>query len=295
MSPARLRYGAGRLFDRLARRWQAPASQRLLGTLLVGSFLGGLAVIELNRQGLVPGRLAASVPTNHFAALEVAFGLLLAFEVVALLFSLASSVSKALGKQFEVFSLILLRQSFDQLAKFEEPILWERVAPRVGPLLGDAVGALLIFVVLGVYYRLQRHQPITEDRTEREHFIAAKKGISLLLLLAFLAIGLFDLVRVLAGHEPYPFFEAFYTVLVFSDILIVLLSVRTASSYAVMFRNSGFAVATVILRLALTAPSYFNAALGLLAVLFACGLTAAYNGFEPRPAGELSRSERWSS
>lgn len=283
---------SGWLFDQLARRWKAAGTHRLLGSLLVGSFLGSLAVIELNRQGFLPDRLARHLSSHHFAALEVAFGLLLAFEVVALVFSLASSVSKALGKQFEVFSLILLRQSFEQLAKFEEPIRWEHVSAGVGPLLGDAVGALLIFVVLGVYYRLQRHQPITEDSAEREHFIAAKKAISLLLLVAFLVIGFVDLARLLAGAEPYPFFEAFYTVLVFSDILLVLLSVRTASSFAVMFRNSGFAVATVILRLALTAPAYFNAALGLLAVLFACGLTAAYNEFEPRASTEAGAAAR---
>lgn len=283
---------ASRLFDHLARRWKSPGTQRFLGSLLVGSFLGSLLVIELQRQGLIPKGFGGHLPASHFAALEVAFGLLLAFEVVALVFSLASSVSKALGKQFEVFSLILLRQSFEQLAKFEEPIRWEHVSAGVGPLLGDAVGALLIFVVLGFYYRLQRHQPITEDSAEREHFIVAKKAISLLLLVAFLVIGFVDLARLLSGGEPYPFFEAFYTVLVFSDILLVLLSVRTASSFAVMFRNSGFAVATVILRLALTAPSYFNAALGLLAVLFACGLTAAYNEFEPRTSTEAGAAAR---
>ncbi len=50
-----------------------------------------------------------------------------------------------------------------------------------------------------------------------------------------------------------------------------------------MFRNSGFAVATVFVRLALTAPPVTNAVLGVPAVVFACGLTFAYNGFAGGP------------
>ena len=44
-----------------------------------------------------------------------------------------------------------------------------------------------------------------------------------------------------------------------------------------VFRYFGFAVATVLIRLALTAPRIWDAALGLAATLFAVALTWAYN------------------
>ena len=40
--------------------------------------------------------------------------------------------------------------------------------------------------------------------------------------------------------------EPFYTLLVFADILVVLLSMRYSASYQVVFRNSGLAVATMV-------------------------------------------------
>jgi hypothetical protein len=142
----------------------------------------------------------------------------------------------------------------------------------------DTGGALLIFVALGVYYRLQRHVPIT-TADDRASFVATKKALSLVLLAVFCSIGARDIWQFVTTGRGFPFFEAFYTVLIFTDVLLVLISLRYSSTYRVVFRNSGFAAATVFMRLALTAPPYVNAALGLGAVVLACGLTLAYNNF----------------
>ncbi len=86
------------------------------------------------------------------------------------------------------------------------------------------------------------------------------------------------------------FFEPFYTLLIFADILVVLLSLRYSATYQVVFRNSGLAVATVLLRAALSAPPYLNAALGLAAALLALTLAAAYRAFGPSGADEPAPS-----
>jgi len=64
-------------------------------------------------------------------------------------------------------------------------------------------------------------------------------------------------------------------------VLVVLVSLRYSSTYHVVFRNSGFAIATVLIRLALIAPAPINALLGVSSALFALGLTVAYNAFAP--------------
>ncbi len=268
---------ASRAFDRLERGWASPRTHNHLGLSLVVGFLGALLVIEANRRGLLGPTLAAWLPTRHFYAVDFAFTLLLMIEIVALVFALAESVSDSLGKQFEVVSLILLRQSFKGFIGFREPIELGGHVERLGPMVVDALGALGIFIVLGFYYRSQRHRPITADTHERDSFIAEKKVVGCSLLLAFLVIAASEATRELAGGPGFDFFAACYTVLIFSDILIVLLSIRHSSTYRVLFRNSGFALATVFARLALTAPAYANAALGLGAAGFALLLTWAYN------------------
>jgi hypothetical protein len=221
------------------------------------------------------------VPLNHFHAVNLAFTLLLLFEVIALVFNLAESVSYSLGKQFEILSLILIRQAIKELTTFQEPVDWTQVKPALLEMGSLASGALVIFVVLGFYYRSQKRLAITLDTHDKASFIAIKKLISLSLFVLFILIGAVDLVHYFSGQAIYPFFEIFFTVLIFSDILMVLISLRYSSTYSFVFRNSGYAVATVFIRLALTSPNHVSVLLGVGAAVFALGVTLAYNAFAP--------------
>lgn len=272
---------ADAIFDALHARWQDVSTRRTLGSALVLAFVGALVVIEVNRLGLLPDPLAGILPTNHFAAVGLAFTLLLVVEVLGLVWTLAESVANSVGKQFELLSLILLRKAFLQFGTFGEPIVWAEVSDSLLHLLADAAGALLIFVIVGFFYQVQRHQPITKGGREETSFVAAKKVVGLLLLGTFAVLGVNYLWNDLLGDPAYPFFEAFYLVLIFADILIVLISLRYSYSFRVVFRNSGFAIATVVIRLALTAPPYVNALLGVGAALFALGISVSYNAFAP--------------
>jgi len=271
-----------RWFDALEHYWEGPKGQRLVGTALVVTFIVALVSIELNRRSLLPAFLSEISPVSHFAAIELAFALLLVMEIVGLVLGLSGSVSDSLGKQFEIFSLILLRESFKLFSQFEEPLHWESIAHLLPEIAAEAVGGLLIFVIIGFYYHAQRHRPITDVEDDRKAFIRIKKILALGLLLVFLSIGINDLYRWAVGLPVIPFFDSFFTVLIFSDILIVLISLRYSSTYLVAFRNSGYAIATVFVRLALIAPPYIDVAMGIGATLFVLGLSVAYNYFFSR-------------
>jgi hypothetical protein len=264
-------------FDALEAFWENPRTQRFSANLLIVTFILTLIIIELRRRGFLPDALKSVFPDSHFFAVSIAFTMLLGIEILGLVFSVARSVSESLGKQFEILSLILLRQSFKEFIYFDEPIEWQKVSEPVMHILSDTGGALAIFAMLAFYNRIQLHRPVVMDANERLKFIAAKKLVGLLLLLIFISVGLNDLARSFAGLPTYDFFATFYTILVFSDVLLVLVSLRYSPNYLILFRNSGFAVATVIIRLALTAPAYINVLLGVAAAFFAVGVTIAYN------------------
>ncbi len=261
--------------------------RRAVATVLVGTFVVALAAIEAGRRGLLPDTWLHRLPHNHFGAVGLAFYLLLAFEVVGLVFGIAHSVGNAAGKQFEIFSLILLRHSFEEFGHLGEPILFAESKDAVLRMLSNGFGALVVFVVLGLYYGAQRHRPLSGDLRDTRSFIAAKKAIALALVAVFAALAGRAVLR-----EDAEFFESFYTVLVLADVLIVLLSLRYSASYGVVFRNSGLAVATVLLRMALAAPPYFNLALGIASALFALGLTLAFNRFATVLGAEGAREPR---
>jgi len=275
-----------RRFDQLDEIWHGTRTRHAVAGALIAAFALSLLAVELEQRGAItflgPGH------PSHFLAVQVAFYLLLSYEVVSLVLGLARSVANAAGKQLEIFSLILLRRTFEEFGHLDDPVRWDQARDAVGHMLSDAAGALAIFVVLAFYYAAQRHLPVSEDAQEVEGFVRAKKAIALGLLAVFAGLAVRSAAAVWLHREAPRLFEAFYTVLIFADIAIVLLSLRHSARYEVVFRNSGLAVATVLLRLALSAPPYLNAGLGCAASLFALGLTLAYNRLGPalgaRPA-----------
>lgn len=276
---------AAALFDRIDALWESARLRRVVAIGLAATYLLALAAVEASQRGWLPAPYRLRTTHGHFVAVELAVYLLLAYEVVGLVLGIARSVSNAAGKQFEIFSLILLRHSFEEFAYIGEPVVWDAARLPVLRMLSNGFGALAMFVLLGFYYRAQRHLPLTGDARDRASFVAAKKLVALVML------GLFGWLAVRAAFsEGHGFFESFYTVLVLADVFLVFLSLRYSSAYPVVFRNSGLAVATVILRLGLAAPAFYNAALGIAAALFALGLTQAYGRLGPpgetRAAGE---------
>lgn len=273
-------HAATYIFDPLHQFWEKDTTQRAVAGILVFVFITSLAVIELKRQGMIVGGAAELIPTSHYMAINLAFTLVLILEVVSLIFTLPCSISKAVGKQFEILALIFLRSAFKALADFPEPITVTGHLDGLYVILSDGGGAVVVFALLGVYTLLRRQL----DETLRGgptlfKFVAAKKLVALVMLAVFCWMGLKNILLVLNGEHPFHFFQSFYTVLIFSDILLVLIAQRFLPEFRAVFRNSGFALATLLIRLALTAPPYYNVCIGIGSAVFACLLTLVYNTF----------------
>jgi len=278
---------ATHVFEPMVRFWENPKTERTISGSLVVIFLTSLAGIELKRQGWLPEFLTGITPDHHMHAVSVAFTLVLILEVIGLILILPCSFSKAMGKQFEILSLILLRNSFKELVNLPEPIHVTADWTPILHIVSDGVGALIIFGMLGVYDRLQHPKlKLARSGHARYSFIASKKVVALFLLGIFASLGGRAIWEGLTGRHTFDFFETFYTVLVFADILLVLLSQRFLPGYLSVFRNSGYALATLGIRLALAAPPYFNTILGVGAALYAVALTWTFNKLSQTPADE---------
>lgn len=276
---SRVHDAATHIFDPLHAWWESEANRKVVTILLVSVFIVSLGLIEANRQGLLPAHLSAVVPLSHFHAINAAFTLVLLVEVIGLIFVLPCSVSKSVGKQFEILALILLRNSFKELVHLPEPIQLGTDIMPVVRIFSDGLGALIIFILLGLYYRQQRHRTELMTGESRYRFVAAKKLVALSLLAVFVSLGFYGGWDYLFGDKTFAFFPTFYTVLIFSDILLVLISHQFLPTFHAILRNSGYAVSTLLLRLSLTAPPYYDAAIGVGAAVFALALTWTYNTF----------------
>ena len=262
------------IFDPLHHLWEHERMHRKISLFLVLFFLGGLFCIELKQLGLLPATLATVVPRSHFSAIGAAFTVVLILEVISLIFTIPCSFSQSVGKQFELLALILMRNAFKELSYFPEPIAFAGNEEAILRILSDGFGALLIFALLGFYYLVQgKKQEEIMRPLDLFSFVAAKKGLALLLLGAFVYMGLRSGVLTARGEVHTDFLHDFYTLLILADVLVVLIAQCFQPGFYAVFRNSGFALSTVIIRIALAAPPFYNILLGFAAALFAILLT----------------------
>jgi len=264
------------IYNPIEKFWESERNHKILGTGIVLSFVLSLLFIQLKHWNLLPSMINPYISYNYFIAIEVAFIVLLFFEVMSLIFTLPYSVAKSLHKQFEIISLILLRNAFKEFSHFTEPIDWTNNYDTILHIFSDSFSALFIFAGLFFIRSIRTSKSITLGKKEQMRFSQVKKMTSVFLMIAFLVLAFQDTFLFFTHANTFKFFPAFYTVLIFSDILMVLVSLRYSYNYKVLFRNSGFALATVLLRLALSAEVYYNAIIANVSVIFVFFLTLVY-------------------
>lgn len=265
-------------YDFLHEHWESPVVPRRIALVLTAAFVGTGCAIVLNRLGLLPPPFDALVPTNPFAAIRLAFAMILAVEVVELIVAISDSLSRAVAKQMEIMALILLRESFTDISLLSAQVTLENDGLLLLQVAVTAVGGLLLFIFRGIFTKLYKGLAFNDNILT---YINTKKCISLALFCVFLGAGAYDLYGIFIVDKKAAFFEIFYTALIFTDILLVLVSQYFMPCFHATFRNSGYAVGTLIMRIALASPHYLGASLCVFAGLYLLALTWAAARFAP--------------
>lgn len=259
-------------YDRCEEKWHSIQASKLTSNLVVIFFLIGIIVTLLAHFEVIDYQV------GKFFAIELAFSILLISEILGLVFILTHSVADSVGKQFEIVSLILLRDAFKEMGHLPLDVKWStEILLELLPLLTDALGAVFIFLIIGLFYKAQKHVRITNSPQEQLRFIVLKKSVANVLLIIFITICMFDIVEFFVTNHYRSTFNLYYTILIFTDILILIISLRYSNLYIHLFRYSSFALATVIIRLSLSAPKYYNVLLSVSAGLFVLLVANIYN------------------
>jgi len=273
----------GKLFDWIHHALEHPVTQRRASACVLWIFFAALAGVGMNRLGLLPQPFGLYVPHSFLEAIHLAFTLILVLELLSLVIAVSCSLSRALTKQFQMLGLILLRNAFKELTHLHDPINialdWESVL-HIGIL---GASAVVIFICLGLYQNLPQATVQLESEL-RLRYMLSKKMLGLVLLGIFAFTGLNDLWSFLSTGAGTRFFETIYTVLIFADVALVLIAQRYMQSFHALFRNAGFVLATLLIRIALGTPPPWDAVVGICAMLYALALTWAIARFDPSAA-----------
>jgi hypothetical protein len=78
------------------------------------------------------------------------------------------------------------------------------------------------------------------------------------------------------GHAT-TFYNDLFTVMIFTDVLILILSIVVSGHYEVVFRSAAFVVSIVLIRFSLTEGYPFGPPVALLAMIFGISTLLVFN------------------
>lgn len=266
------------VYDKLKRIWESQTTNRIVSYSLVLIFIISVIVSYLDRSNLISLGKFDEYFSNPFFAIDISFTILLILELLSLIFVLPKSVAKSVGKQLELLSLIFIRAGFKEFSHIEN-FEWNTMTSSVIHMFAYAFGALTIFIILGFNNKLQLHTRLTHSEDDQKEFIQAKKVLALFLLIAFAIVGFNDIKTLVQTGNYLHSFHSFYTVLIFSDIIIVLIALRYTLNYYKIFRYSAFVLATIFIRISLSIEVIYDVIVGVATASFVLLLSLSYNYF----------------
>ncbi|TAE47558.1 MAG: hypothetical protein EAZ89_17610 [Bacteroidetes bacterium] len=288
----------GKLFDffysKLLSGKTKERSEVLIIAVAIISFVLHLLLIVLADLHILPVNESSVLLSSPIAAIYTPFSFILIYEVYLLVYYLPKSTAFYIGKQYEIITLIIIRRMFKDLSRLELTSDWFRVEGDL-QFTYDLVATLVLFFLIYAFYRL--NEATSKDRvssqelpSELVRFIRIKNIMAMCLVPIFLILAVFSLskwvyesffsiTQMVASMKDVNkiFFDEFFTVLILTDVLLLLLSFLHTDNFSKVIRNSGFIISTILIKISFGIEGPLNTVLIVIAVLFGVGILAIHN------------------
>ena len=252
-------------------------------------FVIHLIIILLNNYNIIELSIVGpDLFSNPISALYTPFSFILVYEAFLLIYYIPRSFTTAVGKQYQIMSLIVIRKIFKDIPLVDLNANWLENANNQ-QLIFDLLGVLIIFFLIYLFKVTKERLPVKPVSEKLDRFIASKKLVSIVLLPILFSICIVSFVNWYNGvfiEESFNenlnnlFFNEFFTILILADVFILLLSFQYTERYSQLIRNTGFIISTILLRLSFSVSGLTSILLIISGIVFGLLILLIYNAIE---------------
>ncbi len=252
---------------------------------VVGFFLHiGLWALDSTGRISITGE-ASELVSSPLSSLYTPFSILLVYEVYQLIRTIPDSFSSSVGKQYEIATLLVVRDILKRLSEVEGTEGWE-ISSDLGFLLVECAAFLALFYTSLTYFRMSDNSTKSGDMSgDIAVFVESKRLVANFMLIVFLLTAAYSfftwIVSVQDGGGSVSrviFFLDFFTFLILADILILLVSYWFYTDFGNLARNTGFVLTTVIIRVAISSEGVSAMVLFTLSGLLGLAILRMFSG-----------------
>ncbi|SMG07568.1 hypothetical protein SAMN05661096_00051 [Marivirga sericea] len=285
------------LYQRLLSEKMKERSEKVIIVIAIAGFFIHLTLIILNKLEIFESSYSTSLLDNPIAAIYTPFSFILVYEVYLLVYFLPKSITIYIGKQYEIILLVLIRRLFKDLAQLDLESSWFSSKDDL-QFTYDIGASLIIFGLIFIFYYLNSKRTSAQKgelskREQTQRFIETKKRFSVLLIPVLLGLAVYSFgdyfyeVFFSASHRIDSikntnniFFDEFFTILILSDVLLLLISYTHTSSFRSVIRNSGFVISTILIKISFSTDGILNDILVVSAITFGVVILWIHNLYE---------------
>lgn len=287
----------GVLFQKFLSKKNKEMSERVILKVAIFSFIVHLLIIGLVNYNIISIDEPSNLFKNPIAAIYTPFSFILVYEVYLLIYYLPKSTSIYVSKQYEIITLIIFRRLFKDLSELNLSADWFNDKNDL-QFTFDLITAIILFYLIYLFHtyrsKIYKNINLGDDNFLRiSKFINTKKIIAVILvpILIFISIlsfsnwslGIFhpNAIGVVSFKNINNiFFEQFFTILIITDVFLLLFSFFHTDQFHKVIRNSGFIISTILLRISFSVDGIINNLLIITAVVFGLIVIVIHNKFE---------------
>ncbi len=297
------------LFEKFLSEKTKKRSEQVILTIAIASFIIHLLIIFLVDFGFISLNTESDLLTNPISAIYTPFSFILVYEVYLLIHYLPKSITTYVSKQYEIITLIIIRRLFKDLSNLSFSADWFKIKDDL-QFTYDLIASVLMFFLIYQFHlqNKRRYRIAVTNELQNEgirKFIRVKKILATTLVPLLILVALYSLFNwSLSIIDPSAnvldsftdinniFFEQFFTILIISDVILLLYSLFHTDEFHKVIRNSGFIISTILIRLSFSVSGLLNTILIVSAIVFGLLILLIHNKFEKHIELEESNTDQ---